>query len=132
MCANVNRSSFILECTATIITTSDFHFFHSNPEPLIPFLNIFQFSAHQEVDLASINENARVEVFASGLVRWTNRLTWETTCQLDISQFPYDEQECSIRQVYVCLVFLCLQLLIYDEFTKHKVMHNLNFYLHKT
>ena len=39
----------------------------------------------------------RVTVSYTGHVVWTPSFKWETSCDVDLTYFPYDEHDCTIE-----------------------------------
>ena len=55
--------------------------------------NFFRISAINDISLAS---KFRVTVYFDGIVLWIPSVTLNTSCDMDLTNFPFDTQKCSI------------------------------------
>ena len=48
-------------------------------------------------DLSLAENKYRVQIFADGLIAWMPGFKFRTTCQVDLTRFPFDRQTCFIN-----------------------------------
>ena len=48
-------------------------------------------------ELASLKDETRVRLLYNGIVTWIPALKWQTSCNMDVGDFPYDTQHCEIQ-----------------------------------
>ena len=62
-------------------------------------LILVSFTLHHSVDQGNdlaFSSKFRVNIYADGTVRWAPGFRLRTQCQLDLTSFPYDSQQCDI------------------------------------
>ena len=86
---------------------------------------LFTFSAKGIAYGGYDNDKTRFRVFNTGTVRWIIPLHLTTTCDVDISRFPFDSQFCYIEIIFWALNFIDVTANISSEVRfKDILIHN--------
>ena len=79
------------------MSSKKFHSFGS-PNRIVKFeFSLFPHSAKERFQLLNVESDERINVQSNGNILWMTPFVFRTICTLDVTYFPFDEQQCEFE-----------------------------------